>query len=107
LSRSPSGARPWDMRSTPSVCHGCAVGCNTQVQTRDDRVVRYMSRENPSVDDGWLCDRGRYGFHFVNDQRRLVEPRVGGRDASYAEAVAEVARRLQDVVRENGAGQVG
>src|SRR5438309_2989951 len=48
-------ARPWDMRSTPSVCHGCAVGCNTQVQTRDDRVVRYMSRDNPAVDDGWLC----------------------------------------------------
>ena len=70
-------ARPWDLRSTPSVCHGCAVGCNTQVQTRDDRVVRYMSRENPAVDDGWLCDRGRYGFHFVNDDRRILEPRVG------------------------------
>jgi NADH-quinone oxidoreductase subunit G len=104
-------ARPWDMRSTPSVCHGCAVGCNTQVQTRDDRVVRYMSRENPSVDDGWLCDRGRYGFHFVHDQRRLLEARIGdGGDAhpvSYGEAVATVARRLQDVVQQNGAERVG
>jgi NADH-quinone oxidoreductase subunit G len=104
-------ARPWDMRSTPSVCHGCSVGCNTQVQTRDDRVVRYMSRENPSVDDGWLCDRGRYGFHFVNDQRRLLEPRIGGRNdarpVAYAEAVAAVAQKLQDAVHESGAGAVG
>jgi NADH-quinone oxidoreductase subunit G len=104
-------ARPWDMRSTPSVCHGCAVGCNTQVQTRDDRVVRYMSRDNPSVDDGWLCDRGRYGFHFVNDQRRLLEPRIddgnGAHPAPYGETVAAVARRLQDVVQESGAELVG
>jgi NADH-quinone oxidoreductase subunit G len=104
-------ARPWDMRSTPSVCHGCAVGCSTQVQTRDDRVVRYMSRENPLVDDGWLCDRGRYGFHFVHDQARLLEPRVGRAgdavNVTQAEAVAAVARQLQDVVQESGAHRVG
>lgn len=104
-------ARPWDMRSTPSVCHGCAVGCNTQVQTRDDRVVRYMSRDNPAVDDGWLCDRGRYGFHFVNDDRRILEPRVGrggeARPVPYAQAVAAVAQRLQEVVQAGGADKVG
>src|SRR5438309_1609982 len=82
------------------VCDGCAVGCNTQVQTRDDRVVRLMSRDNPAVDDGWLCDRGRYGFHFVNDDRRVLEPRIGrrgeARPVTYAEAVAAVAQRLQE-----------
>jgi NADH-quinone oxidoreductase subunit G len=104
-------ARPWDMRSTPSVCHGCAVGCNTQVQTRDDRVVRYMSRDNPAVDDGWLCDRGRYGFHFVNDDRRILEPRLGrggeARPVAYAEAVAAVAQRLQEAVQSGGPDKVG
>ena len=104
-------ARPWDMRSTPSVCHGCAVGCNTQVQTRDNRVVRYMSRDNPAVDDGWLCDRGRYGFHFVNDDRRILQPRLGrgadSRPATYAEAVAEVAMRLQEVVQAGGGENIG
>ncbi|MEA2682060.1 MAG: NADH-quinone oxidoreductase subunit [Chloroflexota bacterium] len=103
-------ARPWDMRSTPSVCHGCAVGCNVNIQTRDDRIVRYMSRANPHVEDGWLCDRGRYGFHFVNDDQRLRHPRIEAgvtQDATYPEAVAEVARRMQDVVREHGANRVG
>ena len=96
-------ARPWDMRSTPSVCHGCSVGCNVQVQTRDARIVRYISRENPHVDDGWLCDRGRYGFHFVHDSSRLVQPLVRGANGelaavAYESAVATVAQRLQDVV---------
>ncbi|MFN2463876.1 MAG: molybdopterin-dependent oxidoreductase [Candidatus Dormibacteria bacterium] len=103
-------ARPWDMRSTPSVCPGCAVGCNVQVQTRDDRIVRLMSRDNPHVDDGWLCDRGRYGFHFVHEARRITQPRVGvgaSAAAPYADAIATVAQRLQDVVQKHGAHRVG
>jgi len=103
-------ARPWDMRSTPSICPGCAVGCNVQVQTRDDRIVRFMSRDNPHVDDGWLCDRGRYGFHFVHDAERIVEPRIedgSSRPAAYAEAVAHAAAKLQDIVQKHGAHRVG
>ena len=103
-------ARPWDMRSTPSVCPGCAVGCNVQVQTRDDRIVRFMSRDNPHIDDGWLCDRGRYGFHFVHDTARILEPRVEdgvARAAAYDEAVSVIASRLQDVVQKHGAHRVG
>jgi NADH-quinone oxidoreductase subunit G len=104
-------ARPWDMRSTPSVCHGCAVGCNVQVQTRDDRLVRYMSRENPHIDDGWLCDRGRYGFHFVHGAGRVLQPRVGrgdaARPATLADAVAAAAERLQTVVQVGGPQGVG
>jgi NADH-quinone oxidoreductase subunit G len=104
-------ARPWDMRSTPSICHGCAVGCSVNSQTRDDRMVRYMSRENPHVDDGWLCDRGRYGFHFVHDQGRILTPRLrdneGSGEATYEDAIAEVGRRLQEIVQEHGAHRVG
>ncbi|MFN2464976.1 MAG: molybdopterin-dependent oxidoreductase [Candidatus Dormibacteria bacterium] len=103
-------ARPWDLRSTPSICHGCAVGCNVQIQTRDNRIVRYMSRANPDVEDGWLCDRGRYGFHFVNDQDRLRQPTIGvgvATAATYENAIAEIARRMQDIVRGHGAHRVG
>ena len=104
-------ARPWDMRGTPTICHGCAVGCSVDAQTRDDRMVRYMSRDNPHVDDGWLCDRGRYGFHFVNDGARILAPRAGRGDRSepvrHEEAIATVAERLQQVVQEHGAHRVG
>jgi NADH-quinone oxidoreductase subunit G len=53
-------ARPWDLVRTPSVCNGCAVGCNVEVHSRSEMVLRLVSRDNPAVDDGWLCDRGRF-----------------------------------------------
>jgi NADH-quinone oxidoreductase subunit G len=53
-------ARPWDLVRTPSVCNGCAVGCNVEVHSRTETVLRLVSRDNPAVDDGWLCDRGRF-----------------------------------------------
>jgi NADH-quinone oxidoreductase subunit G len=53
-------ARPWDLVRTPSVCNGCAVGCNVEVHSRSESVLRLISRANPSIDDGWLCDRGRF-----------------------------------------------
>jgi NADH-quinone oxidoreductase subunit G len=103
--------RPWDMRSTPSVCPTCSVGCNISVQTRDDRLVRYMSRENPHVDDGWLCDRGRYGFHFVHRPGRILRPRMKTAGTSepleYEIAVQKVASELQRVVHDHGAESVG
>ena len=49
-------ARPWDLVRTPSVCNGCAVGCNIEVHSRSETVLRLVSRDNPHVDDGWLCD---------------------------------------------------
>ena len=104
-------ARPWDMRSTPSICHGCSMGCNVQVQSRDDRLVRYMSRDNPAVDAGWLCDMGRYGFHFVHDADRLLSPRLGRgdaqREAPYEETVAAIARRLQELTQRHRPESVG
>jgi NADH-quinone oxidoreductase subunit G len=53
-------ARPWDLVRTPSVCNGCAVGCNIEVHSRTETVLRLVSRDNPAIDDGWLCDRGRF-----------------------------------------------
>jgi NADH-quinone oxidoreductase subunit G len=54
-------ARPWDLVRTPSICSGCSVGCNVEVHSRTESVLRLVSRANPAVDAGWLCDRGRFG----------------------------------------------
>ncbi len=51
--------RPWELRKTPSVCANCSVGCNVRVDVRVDRILRLMSQTNDSIDDGWLCNRGR------------------------------------------------
>lgn len=75
-------ARPWDLVRTPSVCNGCAVGCNLEVHSRSERVLRLVTRENPDVDLGWLCDRGRFDTVPVEPERRLARPMV--RDAGGA-----------------------
>jgi len=64
-------ARPWDNRTGDTVCTHCPVGCNMAAQERDGNVVRVLSRENPDVDGGWLCDRGRFGQRWVHHRRRL------------------------------------
>jgi NADH-quinone oxidoreductase subunit G len=55
-------ARPWDVEEAGTVCNLCPSQCNVTLTVRDERVLRVLSRANPEVDDGWLCDRGRFAF---------------------------------------------
>ena len=92
-------SRPWDLDRTPSVCPGCAMGCNIQVDTRHNKIGRFQSRENLAVDDGWLCDQGRYSFpQFQRDEDQGAPSiRRDGRlvPVSYDDAIAEAAARLK------------
>ena len=99
-------ARPWDLEHTPGVCPTCAVGCNVSVDTRRGELLRLYARENLAVDDGWLCDYGR--FATMDRQRageRLANPmiRIDGQlvETSWEEALDAAARGL---ARSHGAG---
>jgi len=100
-------ARPWELRHTPSVCTHCAVGCNIEVDARlGTEVVRFMSRTNDAVDDGWLCDRGRYGYGFIQHSERLKSPllRKNGKlePVSWPEAFEFITKKLQDIQTKHG-----
>lgn len=69
-------ARPWEQQHFAGVCTNCSLGCNLTVDVRFDEVVRLRSRANDGIDDGWLCDRGRYGFSPVHSEDRLTQPLV-------------------------------
>jgi NADH-quinone oxidoreductase subunit G len=69
-------ARPWDIEGAGTVCTGCAAHCNVELTVRDERVMRVLGRDHPDVDDGWLCDRGRFGYQAVHVDERIVEPLV-------------------------------
>ena len=62
--------RKWDMQSAPSVCAGCALGCNISPGERYGKLKRIHNRYNSAVNGYFLCDRGRYGGNFVNDEKR-------------------------------------
>ncbi len=66
--------RPWDLQCAPSVCVHCALGCNTLPGERSGVVRRMRNRYNGSVNGYFLCDRGRFGYEFVNDPGKIREP---------------------------------
>lgn len=69
-------ARPWGIKRGPSICPHCGCGCNIHIDVRENKVVRLLARENPPVDNGWLCDRGRFGYLFTSRPDRLKTPMI-------------------------------
>jgi NADH-quinone oxidoreductase subunit G len=99
-------ARPWELKAAASICPHCPVGCNITFNTRREArargelvVKRVMPRQNEQVNEIWICDKGRFGYHFVQSQERLTTPLVrrGGElvPASWDEAVEAAAQGLQ------------
>ncbi|MBM3666386.1 MAG: NADH-quinone oxidoreductase subunit NuoG [Actinobacteria bacterium] len=71
-------ARPWDIEQAGSVCTLCPSQCNVAFTVRDERVMRVLARDNHAVDDGWLCDKGRFGFQMFASEERITEPMMRG-----------------------------
>jgi NADH-quinone oxidoreductase subunit G len=69
-------ARPWDIEGAAGVCTLCPAQCNVTFTVRDERVVRVLSREHPEVDDGWLCDKGRFAYQAMHVDERITTPLV-------------------------------
>ncbi|HEY6731498.1 MAG TPA: NADH-quinone oxidoreductase subunit NuoG [Solirubrobacterales bacterium] len=89
-------ARPWDIEHAGSVCTLCPSQCNVNFTVRDEKVKRVVTRDNHAVDDGWICDRGRYGFEMFDAPERVRGPLLkGGTKAGWAEALDAVAAGLQ------------
>ena len=93
-------ARPWDIEGSGTVCTMCPSQCNVELTVRDDaKVVRVLARDNEEVDDGWLCDKGRFGYQAFGSPERITAPLVrdGGllREVSWERALTEAARALQ------------
>ena len=64
--------RVWFMKKHDGVCAGCATGCSVAVEENQDQIYRLKPRENPHVNQWWMCDEGRYGYHHVHSPHRLV-----------------------------------
>jgi NADH-quinone oxidoreductase subunit G len=94
-------ARPWDVTNTPSVCGLCPVGCNTELTTREGVLKRVSGRDDPNytVEEGWLCDKGRWGYDVASSDGRLISPVVrettGDRTADLDDALPAVASLLR------------
>ncbi|MCZ2822528.1 NADH-quinone oxidoreductase subunit G [Modestobacter sp. VKM Ac-2977] len=101
-------ARPFDLRSEPSVCEHCASGCAQRTDYRRGTVTRRLAGEDPAVNQEWNCDKGRYAFRYASSNERLMTPLVR-RDgelqpASWPEAWAAAAEGLRAARAAGGVG---
>jgi NADH-quinone oxidoreductase subunit G len=91
-------ARPWDIEGAGSICTLCPSQCNVELTVRDERVMRVLARDHSDVDDGWLCDKGRFAYQAIHVDDRITVPLVrdGGelREVSWERAL-EVATGLR------------
>ena len=96
-------ARPWDIEGAGSVCTLCPSQCNVTFTVRDERVLRVLARDNHDVDDGWLCDKGRFAYQSIHVDERITQPMVrdGGelRPVSWERALSEAASALGKAAR--------
>ncbi len=101
-------SRPFDLVSTPSACEHCAAGCALRTDWRRGTVLRRLAGDDPSVNEEWNCDKGRWGFQYARAVDRITTPRVRDaatgelREASWPEALAAAAAGLR--AARDGAG---
>jgi NADH-quinone oxidoreductase subunit G len=96
--------RVWYLDTTPSICPGCARGCNVDVHVNRKRphhaggrrVARLKPRFNAAVNAWWICDVGRYGFGGVDDPDRIRFARHEGVDVPRDEALGLLVAALRD-----------
>jgi NADH-quinone oxidoreductase subunit G len=88
-------ARPWDIEDGAGICTLCPSQCNVKFTVRDEKVLRVLARDHPEVDDGWLCDKGRFAYQAIHVDERLQAPLVrdGGslREVSWERALETAA----------------
>jgi len=85
--------RAWELEATPSVCTGCATGCNIEIHHKQERAWRLVPRHNPQVNQYWMCDEGRLTYHDLREQR-LAAATVDGLPSGWDRAIAAAAQRI-------------
>ena len=102
--------RVWYLQKADSICPGCSRGCNIEIHSNLDRpqhgvgerVMRLKPRENPEVNQWWICDAGRYGYKFI-DQKRIARPQVHpAREMVWDEILNQVAYQIKETKKPIG-----
>jgi NADH-quinone oxidoreductase subunit G len=110
--------RVWYLSKTNSVCNGCSRGCNITLEVNRQRlhhaegrrIMRLKPRFNKEVNQWWMCDEGRYGYKFIDDPSRIVQPLIkknGNFEVlSWNSAIQEAVRRLNEAKTSTGSNSV-
>lgn len=102
--------RPWELTKTRTVCNQCSVGCAVEMHTRLGELVRVVPAPHPEVNDGHICDRGRFAYGYVNNLpfKQPLKGKGGERrEVSWEEAENTAAAMIREVIEKHGANALG
>ncbi|MEO8962461.1 MAG: molybdopterin-dependent oxidoreductase, partial [Ginsengibacter sp.] len=90
--------RKWDLTSAASICHGCSLGCNILAGERYDSIRRVLNRYNGEVNGYFICDRGRFGYEYINSKKRITTPQKNQNGAGVSLSKADVISEISQLV---------
>ena len=106
-------ARPWELNYAASICQQCPVGCNLTINVRrEDKsggaivVKRVMPRQNEWVNEIWICDKGRFAYHYAESKERLTKPLIRRNGELVPVTWEEALNRVADGLKKAGRGIV-
>ncbi len=104
-------ARPWDLSQVESSCMACSMGCRIMVQSSQNGLTRYLGLDSDSVNHGWLCDKGRFGFEAINSADRVTSPMIRKGDSfvetSWASALSLIGSKIVDAKASGDPSRIG
>jgi predicted molibdopterin-dependent oxidoreductase YjgC len=102
--------RQKDVKEVETVCTYCGCGCNLTLHVSRNEVVRITSRPD-TINEGWLCVKGRYGYSFINSPDRLTTPLIKKDGvfipASWDEAFSLIAKKLGSIKQKHSPDAIG
>ena len=113
-------ARTWDLTNQDTLCANCGCNCNITFGTRLNEFMRIEARPNDAVDDGWICDKGRWGHDFVKNKNRITAVRENNMketkptslpifpiDTPTEQAAEKVVEAFKKIADEHGPESIG
>jgi len=97
--------RKWDLTASPSICQHCSLGCNVIAGERYGELRQITNRFNSEVNGYFICDRGRFGYEFVNSINRITQPLIRGNHPDVVNKETLLAK-LADIIN-GGEGVIG
>ncbi len=99
-------ARPWTLRKVPSVCTYCPSQCQIDLNVLDNKVLRVTSDDETTTNSGTLCVGGFFGYSYINNKNRLIEPTVEQKPASWEKAFERVVADVERIKQESGSAAI-
>ena len=99
--------RKWDLTNAPSVCHNCSLGCNILASERYGSIRRILTRYNGEVNGYFLCDRGRFGYEYVNSPKRIQTPFKKENDTVIQQDKTDAVNEIKSLLKSGKATGIG